>query len=202
MALRDFSDVLASKAGIRVIRALVKYKGKVFTVRELARTAGVTHPEVSLVARRLEERGMVKIQPVGNALQIILNDESYIIRSAAEPLVRAEEGAVKELVATIRPFLDSEPVISAAIFGSVARGEEKKTSDVDLLVVTRDKEKANESVAEASARVISKFGVGLSPLIMDDAQFMRGRGIVGSVLESYVMVAGQDLERLVRRRRR
>ena len=52
VALHDYaSEVLGRKANIRILKALVHYRGKVFTIRELARTAGLSHPEVSLVVK-------------------------------------------------------------------------------------------------------------------------------------------------------
>ena len=148
MALHDYLDeVLGSKASVRVLRALVRYKGKVFTVRELARVSGVSHPAVSTVVKDLERRGIVKLQPVGRAHQVILNGESYALKSIVEPMVKAEENTLSMLVATIRLFFKEERVTSVAIFGSVAKGLETMTSDVDLLVVTDDRESANDSAS-------------------------------------------------------
>src|SRR6267143_2005010 len=82
VALHDYVDeVLGSKASIRTIRTLVHYRGKIFTVRELARTSGLSHTEVSQVVKDLEKKGIVRLQPVGRAYQVILNDESYTLKS-------------------------------------------------------------------------------------------------------------------------
>jgi predicted nucleotidyltransferase len=196
MALHDYlGEVLGSKASIRVLKTLVRYRGKVFTIRDLARTAGVSHPEVSLVVRNLERRGVVKLQPVGRALQVILNEESYLLNSIVQPVISAEEGTLEALLATIKPFLEDKAIKSAAVFGSVARGLEGEHSDVDLLIIAKDRELANEKVAGASAATASKFGVGLSPLIMDEGSFAskKNESLAKSILQSYRMVRGKDL---------
>ena len=55
VALHDYVDeVLGSKASIRTLRTLVRYRGKIFTVRELARTSGLSHTEVSQVVSQWE----------------------------------------------------------------------------------------------------------------------------------------------------
>ena len=136
MALRDYAEeILGSKGRVRVLRALVRYRGKVFTVRELAKAADLSHPQTSKVLRGLESRGVVRLQPVGRAHQVSLNDESYVLKSVVEPLFAAERNTINSLVSTIRPFFEDKRIVSVAIFGSVARGLEREASDIDLLIV-------------------------------------------------------------------
>ena len=200
MALHDYmGEVLGSRASIRVLKTLVRYRGKVFTIRELARTAGLSHPAVSLVVKDLESRGVVRLQPVGKAHQVVLNDESYILKSIVEPMIKAEENTLNSLVSTIRPFFREKGVTSVAIFGSVAKGLERRLSDVDLLIIADDRELANDCAARASTTTLSRFGVRLSPLIMDEALFVRKRGgdLAKSILESYTLVWGRDLREII-----
>ncbi len=197
MSLHDYLDVtIGGRASIKILRTLVRYKGKVFTVRELARNSGVSHPEVSKVLKNLERRGVVRLQPVGRAYQVILNEESYVFRSALEPLIKAEENTLNALVSEIQPFFKKRGIISVAIFGSVAKGLDTEASDVDILIIAEDREAANDSVARASAAAISKFGVGLSPLIMCRLEFIKSqnRDLLKSILSSYRMVWGKDLK--------
>lgn len=200
MALHDYMDgVLGSKASLRVLRTLVRYEGKVFTVRELARTSALSHPEVSLVVKNLERRGMVKLQPVGRAYQVILNEENYVLKSIVEPMIGAEKNTLNSLVSTIRPFFKKAGVTSAVIYGSVAKGVEKETSDVDVLIVADNIETARDCAARASAAALAKFGVGLSPLVIGRTRFIRrqNENFEKSVMESYILVWGKDLKELV-----
>jgi predicted nucleotidyltransferase len=198
MALHDYVDeVVGSKASIRVLKTLVRYRGKIFTIRELARTSGLSHPEVSLVVRDLERRGVVRLQPVGRAHQVILNEENYILKSIVEPLFAAETNTLKAFISTIGPSFKHSRISSVAIFGSVARRLEKRISDIDLLIISNDKDIANECAARATTATLSRFGLVLSPLVMDEDSFRQGRELVGSILESYTMVCGRDLREIV-----
>ena len=197
MSLHGFSQILSNKAAIAVLKALLRYKGKVFTIRELARTCGFSHPEVSNVVKELEKRAVIKLQPVGRAYQIALNEESYIL-SIVEQLFEAEEKAIEELIKTIRPFFKNKAIISALIFGSVARGEEKESSDLDLLVITKDKDIAIECAANATDAILPKFGIALSPLVMkkEHVTARQNKKFIASVLESYIHVYGKDLKEM------
>lgn len=41
---------------------------------------------------------------------------------------------VKKMIPIIQQFMDTQPIKRAWLFGSCSRGEEKETSDVDILV--------------------------------------------------------------------
>jgi len=200
VALHDYTtEVLGSKANLRVLKTLLNYRGKIFTIRELARTAGISHPEASKVVRELEKRGVLNLQPVGKAIQVSLNEESYILKSIVEPIFRAEKSTLSYLISTIKPFFIDKRITSVAIFGSVARGVERDNSDLDLLVIADDKEFANACISRASLASASKFGFALSPLIMGRARFIRERNkdLEKSILVSYAIVSGKDLSEVI-----
>jgi predicted nucleotidyltransferase len=200
MSLHDYvAKIFGSKANVRVLRTLVRYRGKVFTIRELAKAAGLSHPQASKVLKGLESRGVVRLQPVGRAHQVSLNEESYVLKSVVEPLFAAERETVDSLVSTIRPFFEDERIVSVAIFGSVARGLERETSDIDLLIVAEDKDLANERAAAASVAALTEFGHALSPLILDREHLTKNGngGLAKSILAHYTLVYGRDLKEVV-----
>ena len=201
VTLHDYAaDILGSKTSIRLLRTLARYEGKVFTVRELSGAAGVSHPQASAVLKELEKRGVVRLQPVGRAYQVSLNEESYIVNSLIEPLFAAEKNTVGSLISAITPFFDDQRIISAAIFGSLARGDEGTASDVDFLIISDDREFANECAAKAADIMLSRFGHALSPLILDTEKFLRDydSDLEKSILERYILVRGRDLREMVK----
>jgi predicted nucleotidyltransferase/DNA-binding HxlR family transcriptional regulator len=200
MALHDYvAEILGSKANVRVLRALVRYRGRVFTVRELAKAADLSHPQTSKVLKGLESRGVVRLQPVGRAYQVSLNDESYVLKSVIEPLFAAEGDTVNSLVSTIRPFFEDKRIVSVAIFGSVAAGREREASDVDLLIVAEDRDLANERATAATVATLSAFGHALSPLILDSERFAKNRNgeLEKSILAHYTRVWGIDPKEII-----
>jgi predicted nucleotidyltransferase len=52
---------------------------------------------------------------------------------------------------------------SVAIFGSVARGLERETGDIDLLIVADDRDLANERATAATVAALSVFGHACPP---------------------------------------
>lgn len=188
-------QVVGSKTSISVIRALLTHKGKVFTVRKLAESARSSPSEASLVVRQLEETGALKLQPVGRSFLVTLNEQSYVLKRIMEPLVRAEQETVGELVKLLKQSLGAKPGIhSAYLFGSVERREEGVDSDVDLLIIYTDREQALTAVSKASERVAACFNKNLSPLLFSKREFASKRNgdLLTSIKHDHILVCGEN----------
>lgn len=83
---RYLEEVLGNKVGITLLRTMINYQGKIFTIRGLAKEAKVTPNEAALTIHDLERFGIVKIQPVGRAYQLELNKKSYILDKIIETI--------------------------------------------------------------------------------------------------------------------
>ncbi|MGI0062302.1 MAG: nucleotidyltransferase domain-containing protein [Nitrosotalea sp.] len=191
-------ELLGTKAGIRILHSLVKYKGRIFTVRGLARDSGVSSVEASRTIEQLEQFGIVKVQPVGRAYQLLLNDHSYVLNKIVRPVLKAEKDTISALVIILARHLTTRKILGAAVFGSVARAQEKQDSDIDLLVVSDDFDKATEAVSNASEEISLVFHTRVSPVIFTKKEFLsKKRGdLVRSILSSHVHITGMELEKI------
>ena len=118
------------------------------------------------------------------------------MKSIIEPLFLAERNTLSSLIATIKRYFSKErEFLSVAVFGSVAKGLEKATSDIDLLVITENKNDAVNCVSKANLEVISKFGLALSPLIMTKEELHQkiNSSLVKSIVDAHLQVSGKDL---------
>jgi predicted nucleotidyltransferase len=202
MKLHDYlEEVIGSKTSIALVRALLTHQGKVFTVRGLAKTAGVSASEASLVVRQLEEAGVLRLQPIGRSFLVTLNEQSFVVQRIMKPVIRAESETISELVKLLKGcFVQMEEeagIQSVYLFGSVVKGEERKDSDVDLLVISGDFEKASGVVSRTQEKVAAAFNKQLSPLIWSEGELVRKKSknseLINSMASSHILVAGKDL---------
>jgi predicted nucleotidyltransferase len=191
-------QVLGTKAGISILRSLVKYRGKVFTVRGLARDADVSSVEASRTIEQLEQYGIVKVQPVGRAYQVFLNEQSYVLNRIVKPILTAEERTLPELIMILAKHLTTKKIFSAVVFGSVVKGQEREDSDIDLLVVSDDFDHATGAVGNAREEVALAFHSSISPIIFTKKKFLSKKNddLVRSILSNHILVAGVELEKL------
>lgn len=102
--------------------------------RRLALLAGVAPSHASSVIEDLIHTGLVHETIAGRASMVVLNRNHL----AAGPVL-ALAGLRGELIGRLRKRLAAWPdLISAWLFGSVARGDGGRDSDIDLLIVADD----------------------------------------------------------------
>lgn len=202
MKLHNYLEyVIGNRIAICMLRALVKYRGKIYTIRGLAEDAGASHPEVSKTLADLEKFGIVQIQPVGRAHQVSLNEKSYVLNKIILPMLKVEEKTLDEVISILKTHLGKKRITSAAIFGSVAKGKEQVDSDLDVLVLCDDFDYAISVISAAAEEVSLKFQTNLSHIVFSKSQF-RSKGkshpLIQSILDNHILIYGKELASILK----
>jgi len=125
------SQLLGSRLREKLLGWLLSHPGESFYIRELERLIAEDPTNISRELRRLERMGIVESERKANAKYYAIN-EACPIYDELRGLFRKTVGAASE----IRQALESiEGIEAAFIYGSVARGEERAGSDIDLFLV-------------------------------------------------------------------
>ena len=193
-------QLLGSKASISVLRTLVRYRGKIFTIRGLAHDAHVSHPRVSKTVKELDKLGVVQIQPIGRSHQVSLNEKSHILKRIIVPMFEAEERTLDQMILVLKRYLGAEKNTSAAIFGSVPKGQEKEGSDIDVIIISDDFDGAIAAASDAGEEIFAKFHGRISPIVFSESELRlkKRSGLVCSILDNHTMVHGRNLEDLLK----
>lgn len=92
----------------------------------------------------------------------------------AHYLSPTEKRALQEFKNEILRRLKGE-VLALRVFGSKARGDFRKTSDIDILVLVKTTNlKTKEIIFDAAVQVLIKYGVDLSVKIFSSKEFQKG----------------------------
>jgi len=125
-------DALFSPVQKRVLGLLFGQPQRRFQSAELIRMAGsgtgVTHRFLT----RLAETGLVTTERVGNQKHYQANAMSPIFAELTG-LVRKTVGLLVPLRVALEPL--SDKIVAAFVYGSIAKGTDTGTSDIDLMVV-------------------------------------------------------------------
>jgi predicted nucleotidyltransferase len=189
-------SVIGSRTAIALVRTMLTYRGKVFTIRGLAEATGISPSEASIIVKQLEDAGAVSLQPAGKALLITPNEQSYVLQKIIAPIILAESDTVKEISQLLRScFKGGKKISSAYIFGSVARGEEKDDSDIDLLVISDDIDAADDAISRAQRKVAAVFNKKVSPLVFTEDELISKRKgkLVETILSDHIHIFGKDI---------
>jgi len=187
--------LLGSKVKVKVLRTLERYREKEFTIRELAKFLGVSHTGIKKVVDELEKTNVLRVRTVGRSYAFRLNMNSYAAKIVGRTF-EMESGALSELRDVIREKLKSRFVTSAALYGSVVEGKETSRSDIDLLIVTSQREKVEEIVAELQSDVSERFGNSISAYYVSEGDLRKKRKEppIKQALQNHMLICGKPLK--------
>lgn len=203
------SEALTPKV-ISILRAMHPSFGDWFYTRELAKLAGVSAWVVSREFSRLVREGVVRQRLEGREKYYSLNLSSSLTRSLCqlfeserrEKLYRKNRRlswALEELTKRVFDFLPQ--VQSLILFGSAARGEMTKTSDVDVLALLPNlpQESFNElmkGVDNLTRDIKAVYPMNLAPIRMTMKDFETAirekKRIAQDVLRDGIVLFGED----------
>jgi len=196
MQFHDLVEMLlGSKVKVKVLRTLERYREKEFTIRELAKFLGVSHTGIRKVVDELEKTNALRVRTVGRSCAFRLNMNSYAANIVGRTF-EMESRALSELKDAIREKLKSRFVTSAALYGSVVEGKETSRSDIDLLIITNQREKVEEIVAELQNDVTERFGNSISAYYIseEDLRKKRKEPPIKQALQNHMLICGKPLE--------
>ena len=196
MQFHDLVEMLlGSKVKVKVLRTLDRYREKEFTIRELAKFLGVSHTGIKKVVDELEKTNVLRVRTVGRSYAFRLNMNSYAADVVGKTF-EMERRALSELRDVIREKLKSRFVASAALYGSVVEGKETSRSDIDLLIITSQREKVEEIVAELQKDVSERFGNSISAYYIseEDLRKKRKEPPIKQALQNHILICGKPLE--------
>lgn len=149
-----------SKATSDALLFLTNHRFKQFSLREVANQIGHSQQTVRRAIDTLIENELVVESPEGNQRLVQINRRRLSIPD--DPFLRIPQPRfqepVKAAVDSLANALD-DPV-AIVLYGSVARGEADRRSDIDLWVLTQGDRAANQREANAVARDLEEQEFG------------------------------------------
>jgi predicted nucleotidyltransferase len=198
---RVLDEVLRSWSHVAVLRTLLDTNiGR--TGSEIARIAGM-HPLSALRAlSSLEVLGIVFRQRGGRDHIFTLNRNHVLVQQALLPLYSGEKNFPEAIASALTKLLRRR-VISAVIFGSVARQEETPQSDLDLCCIVHDRRRQDsvrELLQSRASAIYRDFGIKIAPLILTVAEIKAKSktSVVRDIVRSGKLLTGRRFEELIR----
>lgn len=129
----SLADALFTKTQQRVLGLLFGEPERNFYASELIRTARTGSGAAQRELARLENSGLVVGRRIGRQRHYQANAGSPLFAELCS-IVRKTVGLAEPLRTALRPLF---PAIHAAfVYGSVARGRDRSSSDIDLMVIS------------------------------------------------------------------
>ncbi|WP_458190723.1 nucleotidyltransferase domain-containing protein [Haladaptatus sp. NG-WS-4] len=145
-------ELFRHKATNDILRLLIDTPYETFTIRELSRLTEHSTYSIKSAVDVLEDNGLVTAESEGNRRPVGINRTR--VSKPDDPILRIPQPEFHEPIRTALDRLHTEldNVRGVLVFGSVARGQADRQSDIDLWVLVEDsrgeQHRANEIATE------------------------------------------------------
>jgi len=167
-AMTNIGDALFTKTQQRVLGLLYGRPDKSFYTNEIVRRAAIGRGTISRELERLVSAGLLLVSHEGNQRHYRANPDSPVYHELLN-IVKKTFGIADVIREALEP-LDSQ-IEFTFIYGSIAKGEETATSDIDLLVISESLKYADVMQALTSAG--QTLGRTINPSIYTKAQIRK-----------------------------
>jgi uncharacterized protein len=127
------ADFLFTPSVQRVLSATLAHPEKSFTLRELLSLAATGRGSTQQQIEKLLEAGVLQEEPRRGHQRSIRANKDFFLYPELSSIVRKSFGVREPLQRALEPF--ASEIQEAFVFGSVAKGTDTATSDIDLVVV-------------------------------------------------------------------
>jgi len=195
-------DYLGQKSKVTILRIL--YRGTELTGREIARKADLSPRAAQQALQELYATGVVHRKAVGASYLFSLNRSRYIVEKILSPLFESEQSLGAAMIEELRKALPAKGIISIIMFGSVARGESKQGSDLDIMIVIKnslDVRKITSGIQDKGGKFLAKFGMMLSPHVIRHHDFIsrfdKRDKLIQNIIREGSVIYGKHFEEVL-----
>ncbi|HUW23422.1 MAG TPA: nucleotidyltransferase domain-containing protein [bacterium] len=207
MRVHDPLDkILNNELKIKILRFLCKTEAE-WSGRQIAQEIKVSPAACHKALRELNNEKALLLRSIGRSYLYRLNKENLIISDLLKPLFQRESKIPDDVYSAIVRNIASlviTDIASIAVIGSMKKGKERPTSDIDLLVLVKnpkDRRKVEEDFGKVNEKIIGKFGNTISSYIQTVEEFKlkykRGLALVKNILKSHRLLFGKPLKELL-----
>lgn len=206
---QPLNQIFDHEVKIRVLRFLCRRGGQ-WNGRRLAAELQINPTTMHKALRELRESTVLDFQKVGNNFVYSLADDHYLVQEILRPAFRQEAQGLAQVAKLLQQALGPSlraSVVTAVLYGSVARRQERPTSDLDVLLLVRSpraKRQVQHALNQRWDALTRCFGNSLAPYVntVREAQQKHRRGVAlfREILRIHHLLWGTPLAEVLRGR--
>lgn len=190
-------EVLFGRTRRAVLALLYGHADEEFYLRQIIRAAGVGQGSMQRELKMLVESGLVLRRALGRQVYFRADPDSPVYKELRGLLLKTA-GVADVLREALAPLAVRIEV--AFVYGSIARGDERRASDVDIMVVG---EASFAEVSQALGPAQQRLGREVNPTVYSPAEYKKklaaGHHFLSSVTERdkvFLLGDEHDIRRL------
>ena len=198
------NKIMNSETKVKVLRLFCSGVGE-STGRQVAKLLNVAQSPVQIALADLYNEGILDRKNFGKAFAYGLNSKNWLVETLLKPMFRIEKEYQPKLWGKIRKDLEEAgfqgEILSVCLFGSVGSGQERPTSDIDLLVIIKNdarKQLIEDLFIDMNRGIIEEVGLNIDAHVYSAAELKDrtadGVSFIKEAMQSGEIIIGKSLE--------
>lgn len=197
----DIINALFGGHGRTAILRLLATQTSPLTGREVAELTGLSPGGAGRALEHFADLGVVARRRVGRAITHEFQRDNVLVQTIVLPALAAERALTDDLRRALSDAF-GDLAVSVVLFGSLASGEARPGSDIDVLVVTanqKDAARVSEIADESGPRFFRRYGMPLSVIVQSRETLpAKPTAFLASARDHGELVCGVPLKDLMR----
>lgn len=186
------------KLELKIVNLLAKDIEKKFTINEIAKNINEYYSFVHRTVNKMVKDNVIIKNRVGKSYLCSLNieNEKTLALIQLSEIEKKNEfyNINKELKLILEDFIKSTEskidIISIILFGSYVKGTATKESDIDILLISKEKTGIDKIVRE----IYAKYGKEINAIIMtpDDFKKQKDKTVIREIINDHYIMYGVE----------
>lgn len=162
---------MGKKSQIKILRLLIHNVNREYHLDEISRLTGVSCGTIHPALKELLETRIIIQRKIGRSLLYKINTRHILFQQIKE-LIDFEKKSLRSVAEEFVYALPKKTITAAILFGSVARGQFTEKSDIDILLVYKNKKKENEA-EKIVDMLLDRYDVHVVPLFLTNKEIQE-----------------------------
>ena len=192
-------SILGKKNNIKVLRHLVMHRNWQFNITELAKDINLNKGILSRLVKDLEKENLINVSRKGKIKLFSINKDNLFIKNIIISLFEKETNFTVDILEKLVEKLEtrSESII---LYGSFAKGNANLNSDIDVLVITKNKNNLEKDIEYLKKDFLNNDFL-LRVDVMDVLELKNiykiGEPFIKTVIENHKILRGKTIMDLI-----
>ena len=178
-----------------------------FTINELATKTNISYSYVYRQVEELKDKDIIIVDQRSNRKYCKPNYKNPEVKTSfvkisnqiAEDFLKKRDKIffIVEKLLSILPKKTDFNLLSVVLFGSLAKGNDSKKSDIDLFILIPSKKKYDEAIEMECAAISKGFGIEVNPIIAEPTSLLtmlkdKEQNVGKEILKNKIILFGAE----------
>lgn len=160
--------IIGKKSKVKILRFLMNSDNQGYCLNEIAKSTGISCGTIYPSLTELLETRIVLQRKVGRSLLYTVN-KNHILFHKIKELIDFEKKSLQIVAEEFASSIPKKNIKAIVLFGSVARGEFTEKSDIDVLIVYKNKNLKKE-IDYLIDKLLDTYDVHIIPVFLTEKE--------------------------------